>query len=386
MTVVNDTIQIQHLVDYPVLSDGKLDMDNITMQRLYGDELLNLVQPKCGGTTTTWYSYQSCYSIPCIGTGSEKHNYGEPCQLDGQPGGPQLRCITKWASTDVAATSCISSGDPVNGGGGGSGQGSGGSQSDDVDDTTPDDDDPNNDEGANDILIGFDPNDGPADFIEDPNIEEVKKIISDIKFKESITGLRLSLDRPRELGYTYEPSDSNFELSPYQGTVLNPTSIILLIFENTVGGSHTHIRKVLVEVIDPDTGETILRPATPIPIFSFLDVDWYSDLIKSKIDPNKIDIENSIAVKETFTVVVTTEGNYLLRYEGSLDTFVTSSVPDPDSILPEERARYNALEKEYVRLVARKPEMSFMNFLTTSMNGIGYALYKFDLNGNVTKL
>jgi len=108
LTVVNDTTLIQHLIEYPVLGDGSINMEGSQWQRLYGDDLLDVSLPKCGGTTTVWYSYQSCYSIPCIGEGDDKHEYGEPCQLDGRFGAPQLRCVTRWGSMIVNEEPCAS--------------------------------------------------------------------------------------------------------------------------------------------------------------------------------------------------------------------------------------------------------------------------------------
>jgi len=379
LTYVNDTTQIQHLVNYLVLPDGSFDMDNIQLQRLYGDDLLdtNPFTAKCSAPETIWYSYQECYTIE-----------GHDCTCPEGSSPDEIRCVTRWASIDVEATTCIGSGDagglgnPQNNG---TGQGTGGdSQSND--DDSYDDDDPGDDQTADDILIGFDPNEGGGLVLVDPNLERVKEIISDLKFKETIKNLELSLGGSRELGFSYRPGIDGFNETPYRGTTDKPTQILILIGEETEGAAHIHLRKIFRRSIDVITGNEIITPETPIPMFSFLDVDWYSDLIMSKIKPDRTDLENTLAVQKTFMVVVTTEGNYMLKYEGPLESFSTSTTPDPNSTSPAEVARFADFAEIYIQQVSRKPETSFLNYLSTTMNGIGYALYKFDRDGNVIKL
>lgn len=139
---------------------------------------------------------------------------------------------------------------------------------------------------------------------------------------------------------------------------------------------------------DPNTLETTTKtkPIIPIPIFSITDINSFNNLILSKIDPNRSELENALAVKEVFLVLVTEKGNYMLKYEGPIDSFSTIRIPDPNSNSLEERERFVNLEEKYIKYVAQNPEISFLNFVSTVMNGINYALYKFDLNGNITKL
>lgn len=121
LTVVNDTTLIQHLIEYPVLSNGSINVESVDMQRLYGDDLLDTTQYKCGGTSTVWYSYLETYSWNCGGaTGNGKHGPGDDtCKAkDGDRAG--FKTVTRWASLVVNEEPCedIDSGNNRNGGGG----------------------------------------------------------------------------------------------------------------------------------------------------------------------------------------------------------------------------------------------------------------------------
>jgi hypothetical protein len=105
LTVVSDSLQIQHLVNYQVKEDGTLDMENIQMTRVYGDSLIPSFL-KCVGI----YIFEpstDCYEVEC-GQGGH-HGAGEACK-DGEFRG-YINCVTTW-SMEVS--------DCVGGGGGGS--------------------------------------------------------------------------------------------------------------------------------------------------------------------------------------------------------------------------------------------------------------------------
>ncbi len=194
LTYVNDTIQIQQLVDYPVLESGALDMENIVSVRLFGDELLNPFTAKCssGGPSYYQYEYQYCYPVYCSISGL--HGPGEPCTIDGVQRG-YTNCVTRWQTVFVDQGSCesitISDGNPSGGGGGAN------TPSDDDDNiiiipanpTDPENPCPNNSlsEGGGDCMIV---NDEPEDQLPDPVINElnnlIKKDTSFVKIKDVV--------------------------------------------------------------------------------------------------------------------------------------------------------------------------------------------------------
>ncbi len=191
LTVVNDTIQIQHLIDYPVLSNGRLDMDNITMRRLYGDQLLNVMQPKCGGTNTIWYSYQEAYPYNCGGaSGSGAHGPGDDrCKADPDDKGG-YGTITRWGSFTVNEPPCAT----IDAGSGPRGGGGDGTITVPVNPTDPDNPCLNN--SVSDGNGGcFDGSDDLDDLIEiDPTIKDlndlIKKDTSFVKIKDAVNLMR----------------------------------------------------------------------------------------------------------------------------------------------------------------------------------------------------
>ena len=106
LTVVSDSTQIQHLVNYQVKQDGTLDMENIQMTRVYGDSLIPSFL-KCVNNMSFEPS-TVCYEVEC-GQGGH-HGAGEACD-DGEFRG-YISCGTTWS---MEISDC--------GGGGGSGGG-----------------------------------------------------------------------------------------------------------------------------------------------------------------------------------------------------------------------------------------------------------------------
>jgi len=371
LTVVNDTTQIQHLVDYTILNDGSLDMENIHLKRLYGDDLLNLSQPKCGGTSTTWYSYQDCYSVPCIGTGDDKHQYGEACQLDGQAGAPQLVCNTRWASFTVDEPPCatIDAGD--SGGGGG---GSDGTIIVPVNPTDPDVPCLNN--SISDGSGGcFDGSEDPTDpILKDPNLETVKKIVNDPVFQAKIIELQNNLGLGYETGTKLSSINGIVSYTFYEGSLQSPTKLNIDVDNNTTAIGHVHTKTVKILVRNEQTRSMDAVEAKPIPMFSPGDVRKYVNVLLQHANAIRSELENGLRVAEAFTFLVTPNGNYLLKYNGSAGSLI-----GPPQIT-------NALNNSYRDFVAEAPERSFMTFMEESMSSINFSLYKFDDEGNVSRI
>lgn len=154
LTIINDTIEVQHLVNYNVVHPGMYDMDNIQLERVYGDELRGQFAKCQGDTTTEWFSYQDCYVVPCRGENSagnrENHGMNDNCQAPAAYQ-PYINCVTRWISYTIS--------EPCSGGGGGAntdGSGSGGG----VPIVNPPNDYDDNQDDQ--FYIGMNPNDGLA--------------------------------------------------------------------------------------------------------------------------------------------------------------------------------------------------------------------------------
>jgi|GEM_PF-2287597 len=386
LTVVNDTTQIQHLVDYTILNDGSLDMENIHLKRLYGDDLLNLSQPKCGGTSTTWYSYQDCYSVPCIGTGDDKHQYGEACQLDGQAGAPQLVCNTRWASFTVDEPPCatIDAGD--SGGGGG---GSDGTIIVPVNPTDPDVPCLNN--SISDGSGGcFDGSEDPTDpILTDPTQAYIDALLANDVFKRNIQQLERAVSAEREHGTAFLTRDrsrfitENVELTPIG--YRSPDSL-----PNQIGIPFTFRSKVIVHVHYKRRPLTPTLDEVPIPMFSAQDIAEFNKNLISVYEDLQNQGRDALSIAQELSqysiMVVTAGGNYMIRWNGLGDNLVDVTIPNPNSGNVEDELLYEQIDDFYRETVGKDAEMGIIPFLNFLSSNSQYEVHKFDLSGNVTPL
>jgi archaellin len=209
LTYVNDTIQLQHTVDYPVLEDGNFDLDNAQMVRLYGDDLLTGIPMKCGGETMQSYSYEYCYPVYCYLSG--EHGPGVPCTLDGVQRG-YTNCVIRWRWESIAEDPCGTSND-----GGYDSSGTGGSGTATGTDEQPDE--------ADDILIGMDPNDGEKPILKDKDCNYLQDLLDDPIFKQRLRNLQESanddmFERINE--YTFDLNGVSQPFYEGQGTPRSP--------------------------------------------------------------------------------------------------------------------------------------------------------------------
>lgn len=108
LTIVNDSLEIQHLVNYNVLSKGVYDMNNIQLERVYGDSLRSQFA-KCGGQETQWYIQTECYVVQCRGEdlqgNPQNHGMNDGCRADAESQ-PYWNCVNTWASVTVDEPDC----------------------------------------------------------------------------------------------------------------------------------------------------------------------------------------------------------------------------------------------------------------------------------------
>ena len=396
LTTVSDTIQIQHLVDYAVLSDGSIDMDNIQMKRLYGDELLSLALPKCSsGGGSTFESYQSCYTTSCIGTGSDNHEFGDStCSLWGKEGGATLSCATRWREIPVDEPVCetIDAGD--SGGGGGGGNPGGGSNDDDVIIVPVDPNNPDNPCGNNSISDGsggcFDGSDDPTDpILKDPTQAYIDALLANDVFKSNVRELERAVSLKRETGFAFLTRDrdrfiaENVELTPVG--YRSPDSL-----PNQISIPFTFRSKVIVHVHYKSRPITPTLDEVPIPMFSPQDIaefnknliSVYEDLQNQGLDPLAILQE----LNQYSIMVITAGGNYMIRWNGLGENLVDVTIPNPDSGNLEDEKLYQRIDAFHRESVGKDPESGIEPFLNFLSAGNQYEVHKFDLDGNLTPL
>ncbi|BAO55104.1 hypothetical protein [Nonlabens marinus] len=360
LTMVNDTIQIQHLVDYSVLSDGSLDMNNIQMKRLVGEELLNLWQPKCGGTTVRFESYMSCFMSPC----SSRYGHTDPSECDfanssyvGSGIPPTEVCIELWREVSIREPRCIDSGPSSTAGGEGDGSnGPGGSGTAADTDEQPDEDD--------DILIGMDPNDGPDKEVIEKDCINVGEKFGEPKLKAELDKLKQNTRLNHETGIDFQ---SNGEVKNLEVNGRNRVTFIPNL-QSLIAG-HVHVNQMIV-------GDKL---ETQIPIFSPADFNNY--LLWLKYAKNSgIDIYSIIPflIIETRDIRGNPTGNYetlVIKYNGRVEDLPNAYPYTPDQV------------KKYAKRVPKSLKRNFLKFLKNESNTNldKFNFYKIDNQGEVSE-
>lgn len=403
LTVVNDTTMIQHIVEYPVLSNGAINMEGMSWQRLYGDDLLNLAQPKCGGTITTWYSYEYCYTVACKNghTDTNECDYSKP-DYTGTESGPFTYCSTRWASIDIDEEPCasIDSGNGSNGGGG----------------AIPPDPDPLPEEG--DIIVPIDPidpdepdlclsgGDGGCIDLDDRDLvqpvdkaqEYLNMLLKNDDLKTNILRLQNELQTSSyETGFSLSTSfadekkplteNTPLTLATHQADPADPNNIDIPFDMDVKVSAHMHQKSTTTT---SNTGITITESVLDItPMFSPNDIHKFNSNMKyvynslrAGYDPDEI-----AAILDGFCdIVVTEKGNYMIKYNGTGEELTDIDVGDKDSTDPAVHARYQAVMIKYDKLVKQNPENGIVDFIDFLSPGNNFEVYKFDLTGNITQL
>lgn len=397
LTIVNDTTQIQHLVDYPVMSDGSIDVENTQWTRLYGEDILNVSIAKCGGSSTTWYSYEVNVPMNCGGaTGNGEHGPGEECNA---VGGDRAfyNTVVRWGSVTVNEPECLTIVDSGRGGGGGG---------------TNIDQDPT----GNIIILPVDPNDpdvpdlcisdgqggciynsgnGPDLVSPDPTQRYIDALLLNVFFKSGITVLQNSLNLSFEIGASFTTSDhiidgnSGLPYTIHQGSAAAPDHVTFPNFSYvTKIRAHVHYKSRTVVTVQGNISTTTTYK--PIPMFSHPDIEGFNnhlvlvrdDLVSQGVDPSIIQKR----LDQFSEIVVTDNGNYLLQWHGSYQNLTQMTLPNVKSSVRAERIAARKMLKDYNTNVGADPEMNIGAFLNSIAPNHQFVIHKFDLNGNITRI
>lgn len=198
---------------------------------------------------------------------------------------------------------------------------------------------------------------------------------------EKIEELEGKLDEENEAGYQFHESpDGELEYNFVQGTRSN-TSI--LYGPDTYGGNHTHwnLREdpnaaPIPHSTDPNL---VLTPTIDtIKMFSPGDVSWLYNLANTKYDPMRSQLENELEAQRCFVTVATSSGNYLPQIENVQEMLIGF----PDNF----NSREEDMVNRYIDALENDTELGLINFLEKEFQIFNVGLYKFDKNGNTTKI
>ncbi|GAK92340.1 hypothetical protein JCM19298_2828 [Nonlabens ulvanivorans] len=380
LVILKDSIQHQYMVTYPYVN-SVIDTTNVLIEPVYGTDILNQVNLKCGGG-----SYQSVW-IPggyvdnrCQ---SGEHNVddgpgnggADGCKYYGGKGSASRLYYEGYFTTQyVEQQPCetIDPGNPGNGGGGPVG---------DVppppDDNSDDDDDNNIDEEP-DITVGVTPNDG-LEIIDDPNCNDVAALINNAKFKSKIDSLEGFRSLRTETGFLVNKGiNNNYQYQFKNSTSSGGSTLSMGILPNTAGSMHVHFNNYDENVTHPITGQTVIKETKTIKMFSPKDLDWLLDAVANSQSGNATAAQNANAAREVFNVMVSNRGNYMIKFEGPISQLL--SIPanfnfrDPD------------LKERYTKAINKNREAGFLRFIRDEFQINDVSLYYFKDNGDVFRI
>jgi hypothetical protein len=397
LTVVNDTTLIQHLVEYPVLTDGSINVEAVDMQRLYGEDLLDTTSFKCGGTSTVWFSYQQTYSWNCGGvTGNSKHGPGDDtCKAKGGDRAG-FKTVTMWSSFVVNEEPCQSIGSANGPAGRTRGTNPNGSNNQIVVPANPTDPNIPN-------LCLSDGNGGcmnRGDLVQpvDKAQEYLNTLLKNVSLKANIQKLQNELNTfTHETGFSLSTSfadekkplteNTPLTVSQYQADPADPHNIIIPFDMGVKVSGHMHLKSKTTTTTTGNTISTVVD--TNIPMFSPPDIHTFNDNMKFVYNSLRAGYEPDeiAAILDDFCdIVVTEKGNYMIKYNGTGEEITDIDLGDEFSTDPAELARYNTVMDKYKKLVQFKPEAGIVQFIEFLSPGNNFEVYKFDLTGNITKL
>jgi len=388
LTIVNDSLEIQHLVAYNVLSPGVYDMENIQLERVYGDEL-RVQFNKCSNLDEGSSSHEVCTMRTCNGMidgAAVNHGVGDECNASQKAG---LFCVTVWLPISISPGPCSSGGgnppdggcnppvDPDLGNAGGGGGGGGAP-------VNPPSDIPEDDK----VFVGIVPNDGliPPEIIQDPKCNEVAIFVSHPQVKPKLDELRGNLNMRSETGYLFESGLGSDYTSTYlDNTTNNGTSLNLPVTtDDTEGAAHVHMNNYDTPVIHPVTGLPAILETKPIKIQSPQDTSWLLSAAVASIDVNRAEHINELKIQKKFNIVVNNRGMYMIKYEGNIQSLPSNfDGRDLDLVEKFKLAIDEDLEAGYLRFL--KDELAIYNIGLYQIKRNG-DIYRITLDENNTKV
>lgn len=222
---IRDSIVNQYMVNYYLDAHRKINTALTTVEPVFGDDLLNQVQYKCGGSdiSVSWVSGTTTDNA--CASGQHTVSDGSSCDYWGDPDKMATRSYTAgyWQVETIAAEPCSGGGGGGGSSGGGGGGSSGGSNNNPPSDNNADDpDNPNNNNEPVDIIgIGIVDNIPPIE-IELPNKRKLKRISDQPNIKAKIQELRTKCVDPNQItedGAQYIKNGSSYleRLPSYTG-------------------------------------------------------------------------------------------------------------------------------------------------------------------------
>ncbi len=201
---------------------------------------------------------------------------------------------------------------------------------------------------------------GNSDGEEENPCNQIKKQLEDAGFKEKIDELKQKTGLRKESGYVEDLAGNYLNLTNTNGghTLIIPNNL------NNKGYMHTHLN----EFEDGVDENGRIKIKKPIKMFSPQDVI-------SLLAMAKRTLYSEVSVKEVYGVMVSSGGNYTIRFRGN-------PAEIPNTFLSKQELR-----KEFVKYFEERyrnnKEKAFLKFVKEIMNVEGVSLFKIQNNGTI---
>ena len=200
------------------------------------------------------------------------------------------------------------------------------------------------------------------DFID--NCKKVREQRNNINFKNNITNLEGKTTLKAETGYI-QRTDGSYTYKDTAGqtndaNTLSLPNTSLSENKNIMGFLHTHVNDYTYTNADGDD-----IPREGIKMFSPADISYFMDMLKNAQEAGR-------PLSDVYAVMVTSKGNYQIRFTGNQYQIKSFTKDQLDN-----------LTQPYITTMTKSSdlEFAFLNFISEKMNIKGVNLYKMDSNG-----
>ncbi len=371
---LRDSLWHQYMVNYPLDAQRQIITSQIVMAPVYGDDIFNQVPFKCGSSSfvSVWVDG---YTIdhPCTAGGNHTVADGDACQAWGKPNGAKVTVVFGHFETQLIAQ------EPCDGGGGGAPitdppstdfPGGGANTG------SPNPYLPTNDDDI--ISIGFVPNDGNPEIINDPKCNEVAMFVSNPQVKPKLDELKQNRNMRTETGYLFETDLAGNLVAPtyLNGTTNNGTSLTIPTpTDASQGAAHVHFNSYSTPGIHPETGVAVDIITTTIPIQSPQDTSMLLRAVEASAIPSRPEIYNEFRIQKKFNIVVNRGGMYMIKYEGNIQMLPSNFDGTSDD-----------LKEKFKIAVVDDPEGGYLRFLKDELSIYNIGLYQIKRNGDVYRI
>ncbi|MDQ8748663.1 hypothetical protein [Elizabethkingia miricola] len=203
----------------------------------------------------------------------------------------------------------------------------------------------------------------------DDSCSKLKALQNTEEYKKRIDALEKKLKETNENGYIQDKYGNYSELTQRSESENSKSMRLPNDISNLRGFLHTHVKKTSV-VIDGEVVE-----AEGVDMFSPADVERFLEIVKFSSDQGR-------PLDDAFGVMVSSSGNYTLKFTGDKNQIITKF--QDNSLNIGVYLRY--MQQTSGEFKNMSMEQKFLKYLDEYMNAKGVSLYKDNKNGTNTRM